>query len=244
MLCSSARRGVTWCWSPRGAGICGTTPCGVPFARSPSHPPTGLGRYAAAMVSRVSHTTVDCHDAYALSSWWKPVLGYTDLPGDPNEAGDEECMIVNPDTGHRLLFIEVPDPQLPAKRIHLDLVPTDRTRDDEVGRLMMMREVDRRPAATGRDRVGGARRSGEQPVLRTAQRHRARSAVTAAVAPDACAPAGGGRQHLASGGVVRRHLARQRRARPRRPAGSTRRAGSRTSCPRRGCGSCVPTHRI
>lgn len=105
------------------------------------------------MVSRVSHTTVDCHDAYALSSWWKPVLGYTDLPGDPNEAGDEECMIVNPDTGHRLLFIEVPDPQLPAKRIHLDLVPTDRTRDDEVGRLMMhcARSIAdlRRPDGTG-----------------------------------------------------------------------------------------------
>ena len=31
------------------------------------------------MTSFVSHTTIDCHDAFALSEWWKPVLGYVDL---------------------------------------------------------------------------------------------------------------------------------------------------------------------
>lgn len=84
----------------------------------------------------VSHTTIDCHDAYALSEWWKEVLGYTDVPGDPNEPGDEECMIIDPDTDHRLLFIEVPDPDLPAKRIHLDVRPRQRPRDDEVTHLL------------------------------------------------------------------------------------------------------------
>ena len=90
------------------------------------------------MASRVSHTTIDCHDAYALSTWWKEVVAYRDIAGDPNEPGDEECMIADPVTGHRLLFIEVPDSELPAKRIHLDLVPLDRTRDDEVDRLMQL----------------------------------------------------------------------------------------------------------
>jgi hypothetical protein len=42
------------------------------------------------LVCRVSHTTFDCLDAYALSEWWKPVVGYADVPGDPNEPGDEE----------------------------------------------------------------------------------------------------------------------------------------------------------
>jgi hypothetical protein len=105
------------------------------------------------MVCRVSHTTIDCHDAFALSTWWKPVLGYTDIPGDPNEAGHEECMIVDPVTGHRLLFIEVPDAVLPPKRIHLDLAPTDRTRDAEVERLLLHGAIaidDRRnPNGTG-----------------------------------------------------------------------------------------------
>jgi hypothetical protein len=84
------------------------------------------------MTSFVSHTTVDCRNAYELSEWWKPVLGYVDIEGDPNLPGHEECMIRDPETGHQLLFIEVPDEELPAKRIHLDLRPRERTRDEEV----------------------------------------------------------------------------------------------------------------
>ncbi|WP_114559507.1 VOC family protein [Desertihabitans aurantiacus] len=84
----------------------------------------------------LSHTTIDCHDAYALSEWWKRVLGYTDLPDDPNAPGHEECMILDPDSGHRLLFIEVPDAELPAKRIHLDVRPRERILDEEVRWLL------------------------------------------------------------------------------------------------------------
>ena len=90
------------------------------------------------MTSFVSHTTVDCHDAYALSEWWKALLGYVDVEGDPNEPGHEECMIVDPETGHSILFIEVPDPDLPAKRIHFDLRPREGTRDEEVERVLAL----------------------------------------------------------------------------------------------------------
>lgn len=88
------------------------------------------------MTSYLSHTTVDCHDAYDLSEWWKSVLGYVDIDGDPNEPGHEECMIRDPDSGHRLLFIEVPDPELPGKRIHFDIRPRENSQDDEVERLL------------------------------------------------------------------------------------------------------------
>ena len=88
------------------------------------------------MTCLVSHTTIDCHDAYALSEWWKDLLGYVDLDGDPNLPGHVECLILDPDTGHRLLFIEVPDEELPAKRIHLDVRPRTGTRDEEVERLL------------------------------------------------------------------------------------------------------------
>lgn len=88
------------------------------------------------MTSHLSHTTVDCHHAYDLSEWWKSVLGYVDIDGDPNEPGHEECMIRDPDTGHQLLFIEVPDPELPAKRVHFDIRPRENTQDDEVERLL------------------------------------------------------------------------------------------------------------
>jgi catechol 2,3-dioxygenase-like lactoylglutathione lyase family enzyme len=90
------------------------------------------------MVSRISHTAIDCRDAFQLSAWWKPVLGYEDVPGDPNEVGHDECMIVDLRTGHRLLFIEVPDARSVKNRLHFDLAPNDRTRDEEVDRIVAL----------------------------------------------------------------------------------------------------------
>src|SRR4051812_33237024 len=88
------------------------------------------------MACFVSHTTVDCRDAYALSEWWKPVLGFTHVPGDPNEPGHEECMILDPESGYRLLFIEVPDPTPGKPRVHLDVRPRERSQAAEVEALL------------------------------------------------------------------------------------------------------------
>ena len=88
------------------------------------------------MTSFVSHTSVDCADAYALSEFWKQVLGYVDVEGDPNEPGHEECMILDPGSGHHLLFIEVPEAKTVKNRIHLDLRPRSGTQADEVARLV------------------------------------------------------------------------------------------------------------
>jgi Glyoxalase-like domain len=90
------------------------------------------------MTSSIAHTAVDCRNAYELSEWWKQVLGYVDLDGDPNEPGHEECMIVSPSSGHRVLFIEVPEEKAGKNRIHFDLVPDTGTRDDEVSRVVML----------------------------------------------------------------------------------------------------------
>jgi hypothetical protein len=90
------------------------------------------------MTSRVSHTTIDCLNAFDLSEWWKPVLGYTDVPDDPNEVGGNDCMILDPDSGHRILFIEVDELRNADGRIHFDLAPSDRLRDEEVDRLVAL----------------------------------------------------------------------------------------------------------
>ena len=104
------------------------------------------------MTSYISHTSIDCQDAFALAEWWKEVLGYVDQPEDPNEAGHEECWIQRPDGGHPLLFIEVPEGKQVKNRIHLDLRPAAGTRDDEVARLRGLgaREVDDRRTEDGR----------------------------------------------------------------------------------------------
>lgn len=88
------------------------------------------------MTSYISHTTVDCANAYGLSEWWKPVLGYVDIDGDPNLPGHEECMIRDPGTGHQVLFIEVPETKTVKNRVHFDLRPRERTRDEEIDWLL------------------------------------------------------------------------------------------------------------
>ena len=87
------------------------------------------------MTSFTSHTTVDCANAYELSEWWKPVLGYVDIDGDPNLPGHVECMIRDPHTGHQVLFIEVPEAKTVKNRVHFDLRPRERTRDEEIAWL-------------------------------------------------------------------------------------------------------------
>src|SRR4051794_16961726 len=105
------------------------------------------------MARRISLPTIAGRDAFPLGEWWKGVLAYTDRPGDPNEPGHEECMIVDPGSGHRLLFIEVPDVKSVKNRLHLDLAPADRRRDEEVERVRGLGATEvadrRRPDGTG-----------------------------------------------------------------------------------------------
>ncbi len=88
------------------------------------------------MTSFISHTSVDCANAYELSEWWKQALGYADIDGDPNLPGHEECMIRDPESGHQVLFIEVPEPKTVKNRLHFDLRPDDQ--QQEVDRLLAL----------------------------------------------------------------------------------------------------------
>ena len=90
------------------------------------------------MTSRISHTTVDAIDAYAQSVWWSKVLDFIEDPDDPNEPGHEECLLTSPDQSQLLLFITVPDEKRVKNRVHLDLRPVDRTREQEVERVLAL----------------------------------------------------------------------------------------------------------
>lgn len=90
------------------------------------------------MASFVSHTTVDCRDAYALSRWWQDVLDHVEDPDDPNGPGQDECLIRSRDGHHRLLFVEVPESKRGKNRVHLDLRPREGTRDEELARLLAL----------------------------------------------------------------------------------------------------------
>ena len=90
------------------------------------------------MVSRISHTSFDAIDSYSQSRFWQEVLGYIEDPDDPNLPEHEECLIMAPDRSQMLLFIRVPDEKQLKNRVHLDLRPADRSREEEVDRLLSL----------------------------------------------------------------------------------------------------------
>jgi len=93
---------------------------------------------AAAMTSRISHTSFDAINAYAQSVFWSQVLDFAEDPDDPNLPGHEECLITSRDRSQLLLFITVPDSKKLKNRVHLDLRPVDRTREQEVERVLAL----------------------------------------------------------------------------------------------------------
>jgi hypothetical protein len=91
------------------------------------------------MTSRISHTSFDAIDAYAQSVWWSKVLDFVEDPDDPNLPGHQECLITSRDLSQLLLFITVPDAKQQVKnRVHLDVRPTDREREEEVERVLAL----------------------------------------------------------------------------------------------------------
>jgi catechol 2,3-dioxygenase-like lactoylglutathione lyase family enzyme len=92
-------------------------------------------RYGSGMVSRFRHVTVDCTDASGLGRFWAEALGWHLFSDDDPE------VVVAPSlphvgTGPAMLFIPVPEAKSAKNRLHLDLAPVDRTRDEEVERLL------------------------------------------------------------------------------------------------------------
>jgi hypothetical protein len=96
--------------------------------------------------------TIDCADWSRLVQFWHQAAGWTEDPDDPNQPGDPAGKLVTPD-GLNILFIPVPEPKTTKNRVHLDLGPADRTRDEEVTRLLSLgarlADDQRRPDGSG-----------------------------------------------------------------------------------------------
>ncbi|MET9047415.1 VOC family protein [Streptomyces sp. NPDC004362] len=101
------------------------------------------------MTSLIRHITVDCTDPYALAGFWAQALDGSladdDFPGDP------EASVTS--AAAALLFVRVEDRKAVKNRVHLDLQPQDRSRDEEVERLLSLGATlqgdHRRPDGTG-----------------------------------------------------------------------------------------------
>jgi len=85
---------------------------------------------------RVHNITFDCADPYALAQFWSEVTGFREDPENGNQPDDPEGLLVAPDNQLNLLFIKVPEPKSVKNRVHLDFMPTEHTRDEELARLL------------------------------------------------------------------------------------------------------------
>ncbi|MFG2046419.1 VOC family protein [Micromonospora sp. NPDC048935] len=135
------------------------------------------------MSSTIHNISIDCSDTYALAGFWSQVF---DCPRQPDDfPGDPEAMLLPPG-GPEVLFLAVPEGRTVKNRLHLDLQPADRTRDEEVTRLLGIGAtlVDDRTRADGSGWVVLADPEGNEfCVLRSAPERAATSARAAAGDP-------------------------------------------------------------
>jgi hypothetical protein len=88
------------------------------------------------MTISVHSITVDCERWEPLVEFWSQASDFVEDPDDPNNDGDPMGLLVHPERHLQLLFIPVPEPKTVKNRVHLDVVPADGTRDEEVERLV------------------------------------------------------------------------------------------------------------
>jgi predicted enzyme related to lactoylglutathione lyase len=112
----------------------------------------GRLRYRSGMASRFHHVTVDCSDPIGLGRFWADVLGWQLFSDDDPEAYVAPSL-PHVGAGPAMLFIPVAEGKSAKNRLHLDLQPVDRTRDEEVERLLglgaSMVEDHRKPDGSG-----------------------------------------------------------------------------------------------
>jgi predicted enzyme related to lactoylglutathione lyase len=82
------------------------------------------------------HITIDAGDPYELARFWSTVTGWPIADGD--QAGDDEVLVVAPAPVPGMLFIAVPESKSVKNRVHIDWVPTERTRDEQVDHILSL----------------------------------------------------------------------------------------------------------
>jgi hypothetical protein len=102
---------------------------------------------------RIKSITFDSTDPYRLAQFWSQLTGFMEDADNSNAPEDPEALLPSPVGQLALLFIAVPEQKQVKNRVHLDFVPLDRRRDEEVERLLGLgaRMVDdqRRPDGAG-----------------------------------------------------------------------------------------------
>src|SRR5262249_35546748 len=113
-----------------GRSVPGVSTGVLPSAHARPFVPSG-----GSVTSSIRWISVDCADPYPLSRFYAAVTG---SPADGEDRpGHAACAVLPASPGPPgLLCPRVPEPKTGRNRLHLDLQPLDRTRDEEVERVI------------------------------------------------------------------------------------------------------------
>ena len=99
------------------------------------------------MASRLTEISLDCHDADLLAEFWTAALDWVVLDREPGlvEIGparsDDRALpdaVRSGPVPPTMFLASVPEDKVVKNRMHLDLSPIDRSRDEEVERLLAL----------------------------------------------------------------------------------------------------------
>ena len=94
----------------------------------------GPGAITERMCASILNVTFDCSDAGLVARFWSEVVGWPssrqDMPGNPFWLVAE-----SENSSPRLVFVEVPESKGEKNRVHLDLIPSRGSQQDEVLRI-------------------------------------------------------------------------------------------------------------
>lgn len=87
------------------------------------------------MACRFAELIIDCSDPRLVADFWRQVLDYEEVVDED----DEGVELKGPEgSGPVLYFLRVPEPKTVKDRLHIDVSPTDRSRDEEVERILAL----------------------------------------------------------------------------------------------------------
>jgi predicted enzyme related to lactoylglutathione lyase len=85
--------------------------------------------------STILNITFDCADPRAVATFWGQLTGWPVIT-EP-QPGYPDCAVGTQGQGRpRLYFVKVPEAKTIKNRVHLDVIPADRTQDAEIVRLV------------------------------------------------------------------------------------------------------------
>jgi hypothetical protein len=96
--------------------------------------------------SFILNVTVDCADPERVARFWAAVTGWP-----ASREWHDDYAVGLGDGSPRLYFVPVPEPKTAKNRLHMDVVPRDRSQDEEIARLT---EIGASVVSDGRPDVG------------------------------------------------------------------------------------------